>query len=407
MNSLSPQINRIIFYIIVITLSISPAFATSDVDQRNYLLIGCMIFGILILPFSKCYLPIIDNYLILIAIISLGFQLFFHLSTLRISTILFTILFISYFMLGMRTFIKSKITYGQLEKLFSYLIISYAVVLLIQQCCILLNLPVFNSVVVVSDKWKLNSLAAEPSHTSRYVGILMYSFLEVQEKRQGHKDRLLSSIRKNKLIWSSFLWIMLTTVSGTAILILFLICTRYITKKNMVIIGTITAIVISVGVTSDFTALRRSSSFVTAVSTGNYKNMTKADHSASVRVVPMLLCMERINIFDLKCWIGNGIGSTGKWMSKFFPGVPKGWSGGGIMNYALEYGLLVASIYLIFSFRCCFDKKNKLATVGLWIMCVVLEGINMQMGWLCILLLFIVKQNILENHTKVLSWNNT
>lgn len=411
MNLLSVKQSRLLFKIIVISLSISPAFATSLEDQRNYLLIGLMVLGLLLLPFSKCILPKIEHKLVLILLLSFIFQLIFCRSHFRLSSLLYTCLFMGYFVLGIRCFFKSQITSIELERLLAGLIIAYFMVLIIQQLCVILGLPVFNTVIRSSVKWKLNSLAAEPSHTSRYVGILMYSYLTIKDDIAGGRMGLINSIKRNSAIWIAFLWIMLTTFSGTGILIVFLICSRFINKNNLLIMIPIIVLLFSIGISSDFVALRRSTSFVSAVTSGDYTNMLRADHSASVRVVPMLLCFNRINPFSLKGWVGSGSGSTSEWLSKYMPGLPEGATGGGIMNYALEYGIIVALVYLIVSFKCCYNKENRLTSIGLWIMCVALEGINMQMAWFCILLLFIVKQNFRQrdpnkNSPQTLAFNS-
>lgn len=60
MEFLSSRSNRIVFIWILITLSISPAFATDPIDNRNYLLIGSMFLGPIIVLFSGKFLPKFD-----------------------------------------------------------------------------------------------------------------------------------------------------------------------------------------------------------------------------------------------------------------------------------------------------------------------------------------------------------
>lgn len=393
MKSLTSAQNKILFLIIIISLSVSPAFATSLEDSRNYLLIGMMAVGFILLVLSRESLPKIDNPLLLLIFCSIFIQFGFNNSYFRYTTVFFTCMFITYFMLAVRTFKDSNTDYVKFSRLLRFLIIAYFIVLIIQQCCVLFNLPIFNAVIYsVKEKWKLNSLAPEPSHTSRYVGLLMYSYLIMQDRINGKPQSLKESLKKDTKLWICFLWIMLTTVSGTAILVVFLILTKYLTKKNSIAIFSILAIVMIIGVSSDITSLRRSTTFIDTVLTGNADNMIAADHSASIRVVPMLLCLSRIDVFSISGWIGQGIDSTAQWMSAFFPGVSDDWSGGGMAKYVLEYGLITALIFILFSFRACYDKHHKIPSIGFWIICIGLEGINMQMAWLCILLLYIIKQ---------------
>lgn len=393
MPALGSKINRFLFFLILISLSVSPAFATDVDDQRNYFLIACMLFGPVIVIFSGKIIPKIDFPVFAVILISFATQIMRKPETFRASTLLFSCMFYIYFLAAIRCFRAAKMPINKLEKILKYLIYAYAVVLLIQQFCVLTGLPVFNMVAAAyKNKWKLNSLSAEPSHTARYLGLLMYSFLTICDIASNRPIGLMESFKRYRWAWLSFLWVMITSVSGTAMVILFLILTRYIRPRNIAYMAAFVAIVFAVGLSSDFKPLKRSTTFVGAVLTGDTDKMIRADHSASIRVVPTILCAQRIDPTTADGWLGSGIDSTGKWMSKSMVGVEDGWSGGGVALYLLEYGLVVGLIFMVLSFWCCFDKRHILCTLGFWVMCILFEGINMQMAWLCILLLYIDKR---------------
>ena len=104
------------------------------------------------------------------------------------------------------------------------LIFAYFVVLLIQQCCVLLGLPIFNvSNYDVTQPWKLNSLMSEPEHSGRMMALLVFSYLTIQDCIVGRKMIFKESWRKDKAIWLAFLWSMLTMVSAGAYLFLFIV----------------------------------------------------------------------------------------------------------------------------------------------------------------------------------------
>lgn len=387
MEFLSSRSNRIVFIWILITLSISPAFATDPIDNRNYLLIGSMFLGPIIVLFSGKFLPKFDMPIFGLIILILILQIGFHWTTVKWTSCLFSFMFMVYFLAGIRTFIYGKFTPEQLKSILKYLIIAYAIVLLIQQFCTLTGLPVINQLSDYGEKvnrWKLNSLSPEPSHTARYLGLLMYMFLITNDWIEKRKISITQSYKKNKIEWLAFLWVMLTMMSGTAMIILALIITRYIRRKNIISIACIIGLIIVLGVILDFVPLQRSTNFLQATVTGDTKSMIATDHSASIRIVPTLLCLSRINPFSLNGWIGEGMGSTSIWMSHYMPGVPQGWSGGAMANYVLENGMIIGLYFLIYSFQLCVDKRYKLVTFGFWIMCIVLIGVNTQIGWLCI-----------------------
>ena len=393
MEILSVKDNRALFYFIITTLSISPACTSDLIDNRNYLLIGAMFLGPLIIIFSNRIIEKIDTPIALLIITIFLTQIIFHFSTIRFSSIFFSCMYLIYFSATIRVFKRAKITANNFISVLRGLIIAYAIILLIQQFCVLTGLPVINQLGTTSDNsWKLNSLSAEPSHTSRYVGLLMYTLLIEFDYKIGYKASFYFSFRQNKWTWICFLWIMLTIQSGTAFLILIIIFARYISRQRIIMASIILTIISLGGIYGNFKPLKRSVTFVASIFTGNPKEMISADPSASVRVVPTILCLERINPFSINGWIGEGSGSISTWMSKEFPGVKKGWTGGATAGYTLEYGLLVGLLLLVFTFKWCYDPNHKLESIGFWVICLVLEGINMQMAWLCITLLYLSKQ---------------
>lgn len=313
-----------IFIGIIVSLSISPSFATSDLDNRNFLLIGCMCLGPIIFLYLRKVIWKIDKYIIILIGMIFITQTIFNFTSIRITSILFSIMFFIYYLIAIRTALIAQINYSNMCMITKYLIYAYFIVLLIQQFCVLLGLPVFNQLNALENPWKLNSLSAEPSHTSRYVGILMYSFLVFQDKIKKYRINFRDSYKENKKIWIAFFWIMFTTVSGTAFIVVVLILSRYLTHKNIVIAVGLLFIVFTIGVSSDITALRRATLFLSAVATGNAEAMIGADHSASVRIVPWMLCIQRINPFSLNGWIGEGGGSTAAWLYQYMPGVREG-----------------------------------------------------------------------------------
>lgn len=402
MDFLSPKHNRWLFYLIAITLSVSPAFATDPIDNRNYLLIGCMFLGPIIILFSNKFIPKIDIPIITIIVLMFVFQILFNGNVIRWSSMLFSCMFYTYFAAAIRVFIKAHFKIDKLQVFIKRLIYAYAIVLLIQQFCVLFGLPVFNQIwgFGATNPWKLNSLSAEPSHTARYLGVLMYSFLKISDIAKGKQVSLKCSLKKERTVWLSFLWVMITMLSGTAMIILILVLCKYIKKTNIILYALLIAIIFPLGMTSEFVPLKRTTTFLEAVFTGDSKEMIKADHSASIRVVPFIECVKRIDATTLNGWVGSGTGTTSEWMYKYLPGVKYGFTGGAIANYLLEYGIILGAIFICFSFNCCCDKKFRIPTVGLWVMCVVMIGVNTQIGWLCILMLYISKRIRIDNANK-------
>ena len=126
----------------------------------------------------------------------------------------------------------SNISQSDIMKLLKCLLFAYAIVLIIQQLCVLLGLPIFNvSNYNIKEPWKLNSLMSEPEHSGRMVGLLMYSYLTIKSIKSGDES-LVESWKSEKLLWCAFIWCMLTSLSAGAYLFLFIVLTRFMTSKN-------------------------------------------------------------------------------------------------------------------------------------------------------------------------------
>lgn len=153
-------------------MATAPAFALGEGD-RNLLLIWVMgVSPLIVIARFRFDKNDVLSLLFLASIII--FPLIFHPESMRWSTVLYS------WMFGL-TFIAYKqllqLNYFTIEpylKLLKALLLAYFAVLLIQQFCVLTGLPVFNvSNYSPAEPWKLNSLAAEPSHSARIVALLM------------------------------------------------------------------------------------------------------------------------------------------------------------------------------------------------------------------------------------------
>lgn len=398
MNVFSAKFNRRLFFLILFSLSTSLSIFTAPVDNRNYFLIGMMFLGPLIVLLSGRFLRKIDIPIISLVVLIFCTQLFFNPSSFRASTVMFSCMFFFYFLAAVRVFISSKMRYVQLLAMLKWLIIAYCVVLIVQQLSFIVGLPIPNHIMGGEIGERFNALAAEPSHTTRFVGVLFYSYLIIADRFSGQAVSMINSFRQNRLVWICALYVMIASLSATGMFVLALIMTKYISKKNCIIVAALLVAVFAIGVNSDFKPLHRSTVFLEAAVTGDYDKMIKADHSASIRVVPVIMCIKRINVFSLRSWVGEGIDSVKSWF--YMKGVKKGTAGGAMASYTVEYGLLVALLFLCFSFWCCYDPQHKLPTIGLWVLCVFMIGVNTQIGWMCILMLFIDKRYRVNNENK-------
>jgi hypothetical protein len=381
------KMNKSFFlYLIIISMAVAPAIALGK-GNRNLFLIGVMVLSpILILTYRKFYAS--DIWLLFFMLSIILVPLVNHPESFRLSTVMYSIMFGLTFLAYERLLRKGNFTIENYQNLLKYLIYAYFIVLLIQQFCVLTGLPVFNlSNYNPMEPWKLNSLAAEPSHSARIVALLMYAYITVKELVINRKYNFRKELKTDKWIWVAFLWTMLTMGSGTAFLFIGIILLKFMRAKNvlaLLIIG------VSIFFVVDFFgihAFERTFDVIKATLTLDTDTIIHTDLSAAIRIVPMMILAKMADITTINGWFGYGIDYVGTFMYKLIPAVQEGFSGGGMFILWMEYGFLSFILFVIFSFLNTFRKGDYLSIV-FWFMLVFMYGINSQIVWLTIILLF-------------------
>nr|QLL91102.1 Wzx [Plesiomonas shigelloides] len=373
-------------YLILFSITIYPAPFLNKETGMSYLLVIVMFFSACsIINKQKFFKTELTLYVFLIFL--WVFPLLSNSSSFRFSTVMFTTLYVVSYIAYMKSLNRG---FFSLEKYIFFLravIIAYFCMLVIQQLCVLFDFPVLNANnYSPHNAWKLNALSAEPSHSARIIGVLMYSHLIMTELVNGKKFTLINYVMKDKLLMLSFLWSSLTMGSGTAFLMLALLILRLFHLKDiwlMILLIGIGGVVVS---NLDMQAFERFTNFATAVMSLNNEKMILADHSASVRVVPFIIAADKLNIFSLSGIIGNGIDFTKSFMSIEFPGVKDDFTGGGLLSFALEFGWPLCLIFLYVTFKQMVINTEPLTFV-FWFIFIAISGINEPLLWFSLFLL--------------------
>ena len=389
---LSQNTARSMFLCGICILMTSLAFTLGD-DRRNYILIAAMGISPLIIVLT----PLItrnDANIYFIIMLFIFCPLLNHPATMRWSTVLYGCMFCLYFIALCHLFMFSNISQSDIMKLLKYLLFAYAIVLIMQQLCVLLGLPIFNvSNYSIKEPWKLNSLMSEPEHSGRMVGLLMYSYLTIKSIKLGNES-FLESWKSEKLLWCAFIWCMLTSMSAGAYLFLFIVLTKFITYKNFLQIAScLSAVFLAANFFIESLALERFVKFSSAALTFDIYKMCQADLSAALRIVPSILCIQQIDLSTVDGWFGHGVDYVSTFMSKYIRGVEIGYTGGGLFLTAVEYGFLVFVVLAIVTFKLCYDKNNKIPTILFWVFSVLFVGVNSQITWATITMLYMVKRS--------------
>ena len=374
--------------IIIILFSTSPDIFLDKQDDKNILLIVLMIFSTIFLLFlKKLYRP--DLYFLYFLVSLIFTTIFNHPESLRLQTILYTILFGFTFVAYEHLLKQDLFSAKQYLNILKLLLVTYFIFLIIQQFCVLTGLPVilagnYN----IEDQFKLSSIAAEPSHLALNVTIIMYSYITIKELIIGRKYNILSDFKEDIFIWISFLWCIIFSNSATSLILLLIFIIKFVSINNFKFLIVGLTIISCILPLIDINTFERVSIFLNSLLTLDIQKIILSDHSASYRFVPAMMIFQKIDMSTLNGWFGYGIGYVSSFLHLEIPGTPEGYSTGGIMILWIEYGFIPFILFLIFSFSAIHIRKMVMPILFLFVFLFFGNGINTQLVWLSFLLMF-------------------
>ena len=145
---------------------------------------------------------------------------------------------------------------------------------------------------------------------------------------------------------------------------------------------------------------KRIFAILSAFLTLDYETVLNADHSGGLRLAPMLVLLDKIEIFSVSGLFGNGVDSVSLFMSDYIWGVTEGITGGGLLALWYEYGLIAFLLFVFFTLKTTSALKSP-AQFLTWFILIFIAGINMQIVWLAIILLRTL--NFYHQHTNLIA----
>lgn len=244
---------------------------------------------------------------------------------------------------------KNKIPIEQFVDFLKYFIYAYTVVLLIQHLASAVGIwtDLLNMGVRFENKFKINSLAIEPSHAGRIVGCLGLAYLKLAQQCYNYNG-IKSFFRENKKVCLAFLYFMLFCGSSTALMALALVLCFFVQKKYLKFsIPIIIALYLIIPILQ-IDALTRVKDTIDAVLTGDQSEVVNTDSSAAARTGYYFSFMENFNPGESSYWLGHGIeeGTVFEIHSE----MSEENQIGGIY----QYGFLTFVIALLFVYICMF-----------------------------------------------------
>jgi hypothetical protein len=380
--------NTIYLFAFVISTAIAPFYIAGGM---NMLLIGLMcISPVVFIRYYGLYKFDIPILFFLASIFIIPY--FSHPESFRLSTVCYTVLFCLFYLAFLRLLNTNKFTIDNYLKLLRFLLYAYGAMLVIQHLCVLAGLPVINGIIAdfEDNPFKVNSLALEPSHSARLVGLFMFCYISMKELVTGSKYEFKQNFQEDKYVWLFFLYTVLTMGSALAFLFLFLILSLFIRFKTLIpliLLGVIVFIGISYLENNAFDRMYRVS---VATLTFDSNTIRGEDDSASYRIVPFIELFKKMDMQTWDFWTGKGIDWVANHFDSILPGAPEGLSGGGMMQVITEYGFVVFCLFMWISFQNSLRKRDYVGFL-FWFFVVFMGGINMYTTWTFIILLSVNK----------------
>lgn len=304
---------------------------------------------------------------------------------MRFSTIgfkgMYIIMFITYYHY---IYCKSAFSLDYFHRLLKYFILTYTIVLIGQQICILIgirNMPLLNlqGQFFLSIN-KLPLLTLEPSHSARILTVLMLAYLRCVQIADGVKLTLRGLFNEeHRWVTIGFLWCMLTMGSGTAFIGLAIICVYFISPKTAIYVIPVFVAMFMVGQSMELEQMKRAELLSKAALTGDARVMHEADGSGAVRIIPVINLFTKTDLTKRETWIGKAsMEKDYSWWQK---------TDGSVAD---QYGLIAFIVSIIFVYSCVirrFFSVETLIFAGL----LGLSLSNIYYFWGCFLVLTTVR----------------
>lgn len=236
----------------------------------------------------------------------------FHPASFRFSTIGYLGMFVITFITLYNLIHSGAFSLSYFIKFLKWMILAYAICLICQQVLVGIGIR-FMPFVNLSNQFflsidKLPSLAIEPSHSARILGVLMYSYMKCNGFLQGTEFRFKQLFeQEHKWVTYGFLWSMLTMGSGTAFIVLGVLSLYFINWRNALFVVPLIACLVYIGSQMGIEQFDRAYNTAHATMTLDKETVVETDGSASARITPILNTIKNLDLTKKEHWFGYGI----------------------------------------------------------------------------------------------------
>ena len=379
-------------------LCINPGW-TQGGGNINMLLNCVMCLSPLVLLFrgARIWIPFVDVPLLVFLAALIGMPAIFHPASIRLSTMGFTCAYCVYLMMLARLLKMSNCGAAGFSRFCRVVVWCFLAVLIIQQICVLFHWPVFMEAMRYDNEWKLNSLTAEPSHTTFTLCAVMYYYAWTQSRVECLS--LSRSLRSHPWVWIAFAWIIFSTANASAFLFGPLTLLPYLRPRNFcgyVCVGFFALLIFMILPTQRNGQIDRLRQLVVAVPTFNDSAVIRADESASARIVPTFRGARLVTTLSPETIVGHGVDAD-RTATDPKPCDRNGYGSAGVFSVWYNYGIIAALALWIAIGSTTLVGNSWISIIPFLLAFQFSETYNMQLMWLVMALGTTFKLRVLNN----------
>ena len=316
----------------------------------------------------------------------------------RQSTFMYSGLFLFQF-IALKTYSKF-IKINNYLAFIEFLLYAFGIVLLIQQLSELVGIEGFNRNGEFAIRFKMNSLAQEPSLFPPSIALLFLMYIRVKYLNQLQFVGLKQIYRENKKICWLVLYMLLTCGTTSAIILLPIILLFFLKSHIIKYIPFFVIALICGSLVIGYLypqTIERISMILGAIRSLDPMQVYDADQSASARISPYLFYMNDFDLANWHIWSGFGHDYGAKYLSWNMLGKELGYEIGigGIVNFLYDYGVVIFLYFLLLMRKIVFGKFLSW-DFFFWFFAFSMQTFNMPIFWAFFTFTYITK--LFENN---------
>ncbi len=316
----------------------------------------------------------------------------------RQSTFMYSGLFIFQF-IALRAYSK-YITPENYLAFIKILLYAFALVLFIQQISAIAGIQGFNRNGEFAIRFKMNSLAQEPSLFPPSIALLFLMYIRVKYLNQLQFVGLKQIYRENKKICWIVLYMLFTCGTTSAIILLPIILLFFLKSHIIKYIPFFVIALICGSLVIGYLypqTIERISMILGAIGSLDPMQVYDADQSASARISPYLFYINDFDLSNWHFWFGFGHDYGTKYLSWNMLGEEMGYEIGigGIVNFLYDYGAVIFLYFLLLMRKIVFGKFLSW-DFFFWFVAFSMQTFNMPIFWAFFTFTYITK--LFENN---------